>query len=188
MVRELSKLFVVRHAQVTVDFNIPPSDWSISVEGIQSARELSLQQSWGGVSRIYHSPENKAVATAKIISEVSGVPTKGEDDLRELRIPTIQPHDEFLRRVGEYFAGSNDPEFEDWNNATERIVSCVQRIVRNENGNSVAIVSHGRILTVLFSHILKRRMKVDEWQSIRMPDLSVIDLDSWTVERGFFST
>ena len=96
--------------------------------------------------------------------------------------------EEFVRRVGAHFAGSNDPEFEDWNDATERIVNCVQRIVRNENGNSVATVSHPRILTVLFSHILKRRMTVDEWQSLRMPDLSVIDLDTWTVERGFFST
>lgn len=183
----MSKLFIVRHAQVTVDFNIPASDWSISAEGIQSTRDFALQESWSVIPLIYHSPENKAVDTAKTISEVSGVPTKVADDLRELKIPTIQPHDEFLRRVGEFFAGSNDPEFEDWGVATERIVNCVQGIVRNEKGNSVAIVSHGRILTVFFSHILKRRMTVDEWQSIRMPDLSVIDLDSWTVERGFFS-
>lgn len=85
------------------------------------------------------------------------------------------------------FAGSNDPKLEDWNVANERIVNCVQDIVRTENGKSVVIVSHGRILILFFSHILKRRMTVDEWQSIRMPDLSVIDLDSWTVERGFFS-
>lgn len=97
----MSKLFVVRHAQVTVDFNNPSSDWSIAAEGIHSTREFALQESWGEVSRIYHSPDNKAVATAKIISEVSGVPTKRENDLRELRIPTRQPHDEFLRRVGE---------------------------------------------------------------------------------------
>lgn len=180
-------MFVIRHAATIMDFDIPPADWTVSTEGVQATRALAAQESWSGVSRIYHSPENKAVATAKIVSEVSGIPTRVADDLRELGIPTIQPGEEFICRVGAYLAGSHDPEFEDWNAATERIVHCVQGIVRDEHGTSVAIVSHGRILTVLFSHILKRRMSVEEWRSIRMPDLSVVDLDSWTVERGFLS-
>ena len=40
---------------------------------------------------------------------------------------------------------------------------------------------------VLFSCLFKRRMTVREWKSIQLPDLSVIDLDTWTVSRGFFS-
>ena len=80
----MSKLIIVRHAQVIVDFNIPSSDWNISAEGIQSTKEVALKESWGEVSRIYHSPEPKAAATAKVISEVSGVSTKVADDLREL--------------------------------------------------------------------------------------------------------
>ena len=183
----MAKLFVVRHAQVTVDFSIPPSEWRISMEGIDATKELALKESWSDVSRIYHSPESKAMATAEIISEFSGIPTMCMDDLRELHIPAIQSEYEFLRRVGEYLGGARDPEFEDWDEATKRIVHGVQRIVTMANGSSAAMVSHGRILTVLFSHILKRRSRVDEWKSIRFPDLSVVDLDTWTVERGFFS-
>ena len=172
-----------------MNFNISPSEWwNISTEGIRLVRGLARQECWSEVSRIYHSPENKAVATARIVSEITGISTKVADDLRELRTPFIRPADEFLRRVGAYLTGMNDPEFESLGDATDRIVHCVQDLVRNEIGKSVAIVSHGKILTVLFGHILKRHLTLDEWQSMGMPALSVIDLESWTVERGFFST
>ncbi len=183
----MAKLFVVRHAQVTVDYRIPAAEWGISAEGIDSTRELALHESWDGVSCIYHSPESKAIATAKIISEITRIPMMCMDDLRELKAPIIESTDEFVRRVGEYLGGARDPEFEDWDDATHRIVNCVKKIVDMAAGSSVAMVSHGRILTVLFSYILKRRLTADEWRFIRLPDLSVIDLDAWTVERGFFS-
>lgn len=183
----MAKLYIVRHAHVNVDLTVPSSEWEISREGIHATKDLALAESWDEVSCIYHSPELKAVATARVISEVTGIPTTVEDDLYELRIPTITPTEEFIRRVGAYLAGFSDPEFEDWDDATTRIVGCVQNIVSEANGNSVLMVSHGRILTVFFSHLMKRRLSVTEWQSIRLPDLSVIDLDTWTVERGFFS-
>lgn len=182
----MAKLYIVRHAQVNIDFSVPSSQWVISEDGISATEDLVLNESWSEVRHIYHSPEPKAVATAHIISELTGIKTTVMDGLHELRIPTINPAEEFVRRVGTYLAGYPDPEFEDWDMATNRIVGCVQNIVSQANGNSVAMVSHGRILTVLFSHFLNRRMTVDEWQSIRLPDLCVLDLDTWTVERGFF--
>ena len=94
----MAKLFVVRHAQVTVDFSIPPSEWRISMEGIDATKELALKESWSGVSCIYHSPESKAMTTAEIISEFSDIPAMCMDGLRELHIPAIQSADEFLRR------------------------------------------------------------------------------------------
>ena len=95
-----------------MNFNISPSEWNISTEGIRLVRGLARQECWSEVSLIYHSPENKAVATARIISEITGISTKVADDLRELRTPFIRLADEFLRRGGAYFAGMSDPEFE----------------------------------------------------------------------------
>lgn len=181
------ELYIVRHAQTTIDFGIPSTQWHISEGGMRETRELVLSENWSGVHRIYHSPEPKAVATADIISEMTGIPTSVMDELHELRIPTIQPTEAFLLRVGAYLEGFPDPEFEEWAQATDRIVSCVRRITHEANGCSVAMVSHGRILTVLFSYLLKRRMTLKEWQSIRLPDLSVIDPETWAVKRGFFS-
>ncbi len=183
----MSKLIVIRHAQVAVDFNLPASDWPITEHGIEATRQLALAEPWNEVARIYHSPELKAAVTASVISEISGVPTAVKDDLRELYVPMIQPHEAFVRRFGAYLDGYNDPEFENWDNATNRIVHCVKQLVHREEGKSFAVVSHGRIITVLFSYLFKRRLTVDDWQSIHFPDLSVVDLNTWTVERGFFA-
>ena len=183
----VAELYIVRHAQVNID-SVPSTEWHISEDGIRATRELVLSENWSGVHRIYHSPEPKAVATADIISEMTGIPTSVMDELHELRIPTIQPTEEFVRRVSAYLEGFPDPEFEEWALAADRIVGCVRRITNEANGCSVAMVSHGRILTVLFSYLFKRRMTVKEWQSIKLPDLSVIDLETWAVERGFFRT
>lgn len=183
----MAKLYVVRHSQVNTDFSVPSSEWRISEDGIRATKDLAVSENWEGVYGIYHSPEPKAVETARIIGKFTGTPVKAMEDLHELRIPAISPAKEFVRRVGAYLDGFPDPEFEDWEHATQRIIGCVQKIISEAQGRSVAMVSHGRILTVLFSHILRRRMSVTEWQSIRLPDLSVIDSDTWTVERGFFS-
>jgi 2,3-bisphosphoglycerate-dependent phosphoglycerate mutase len=63
---------------------------------------MALIETWDGVCRIYHSPESKAVATARIISEITSIPTSVMDDLQELSIPTINSAKEFVRRVGAF--------------------------------------------------------------------------------------
>jgi len=123
----VAELYIVWHAQVSIDFSVPSTEWNISEYGIRATRELVLSENWSGVHRIYHSPEPKAVATADIISEMTGIPTSVMDELHELRIPTIQPTEEFIRRVGAYLEGFPDPEFEEWALATDRIVGCVRR-------------------------------------------------------------
>ena len=87
----MAKLYVVRHAQVHVDFGVPSSEWVISEDGIRATRDWVLAEPWSEVRHIYHSPEPKAVATARIISNLTGIQTTVVDALHELRIPTINP-------------------------------------------------------------------------------------------------
>ena len=184
----MTKLYVIRHAAVTVDFRIPAAQWRISDEGRQDLRALVLNNSWNEIAAIYHSPEPKAIATAGIISQMTGCPAMMSANLRELSMPVIPLAEEFVRRVGAYLEGFTDPEFELWDEAQERIVNCIRSIMESEHGKSMAIVSHGRILSVFFSHVLRRRITVEEWQSIKFPDLSVVDWEQGLIERGYFSS
>ena len=54
-------------------------------------------------------------------------------------------------------------------------------------GGSIGVVSHGRIITVLFSALCGVRLGGAAWKSIRLPDVAVIDLDTSCVEAGFFA-
>lgn len=183
----VAKLVIVRHAAVSVHFDVPSTEWDVTHEGVALTRHLAKDDAWNEVSEIYHSPERKAVVTANVLSEATGIPTTAIDGLRELKAPAIRSEIEFVRRVGSYLAGYPDTEFENWDAATARVVDAIQQAVSRSSGKSIAVVSHGRILTVWYSHLFSRRMTVDEWRSIRLPDLSVVDLDTWRVERGFFA-
>jgi broad specificity phosphatase PhoE len=174
---------------VNVDPQVPAPQWRLSADGIKATRELALRETWSDVTVVFHSPEPKAVETAKVIAEVIGASLQVEPDLRELAMNTgFLTMEEFDRRVGAYLGGAFDDSFEPYSEAQERIVTCVNRLVREANGQSIALVSHGRILTVFFSAILKKRLGYAEWKSIRLPDLSVVDPDTWKVERGFFTS
>lgn len=182
----MAKLYVVRHAAVAVDFDLPASDWQLSGAGIEATRKLVDAGGWEDVRHIYYSPEVKARQTASIISQMTGTASTVVEDLRELRAPILINLDEFQGRVGAYLDGFADPEFEPWDEAGERIARCVEAILDEADG-LVAIVSHGRILTAWFSHWLGRRLSRRDWESMGLPDLSVVDIDSRRVERGFFS-
>ncbi|ARU63348.1 hypothetical protein CBW65_21940 [Tumebacillus avium] len=183
----MSKLYVVRHAQVLIEPALPSPEWALSSEGVQSARELAKRESWQGVREIWHSPEPKAIGTARAIAEHAGLTMKQHEDLRELAFAAgYLTAEEFQARVGAYFqGGQDDPAFEPYVEAQARIVQAIQDIVAQADGKDVAIVSHGRILTVLYSYLLGRRLGPEEWRSIKLPDLSVIDTGTWRVERGF---
>lgn len=183
----MAELLIVRHAQVTADFTQPSAKWTISPEGIDASRQLARDVSFYSIDGIYSSPEPKAVATAEIIGRERGMKVQVMDDLRELYAPTIPDPHEFFCRVQSYFAGQGDDEFETYEKAESRIVGCVHAIIKQTHKRPVAVVSHGRILTVLFSYWWKRPARIIEWQAIRFPDLSVVNLDSRTVDRGFFS-
>ncbi|TCP54740.1 broad specificity phosphatase PhoE [Tumebacillus sp. BK434] len=183
----MSKLYVVRHAQVEIDPKVPAHLWQLSSAGVHSTRELAARESWAKVRTIWHSPEPKAVGTARVIAEQAGLVMKEHAGLHELAFDAgYLSQEEFQSRVGAYFQGGTaDPAFEPYHEAEARIAHAVQDIVARSNGQDTAIVSHGRILTVLYSRLLGRRLGPKDWRSIQLPDLSVIDTTTWNVERGF---
>ena len=184
------KLYVVRHAQVAVQPHVRPEEWQLSEEGIAAAQMLARRSEWADVelAAVYHSPQRKTAQTAAAISGVLGIPALADEDLSELRMDCgFLGTAEFERRVGRYLEGGRDPAFEDYGRAQERVVGCVRRILSANGDGSIAIVSHGRILTVLFSALCGVRLGSSEWRSIRMPDLSVVDLDEEVVTQGFFA-
>lgn len=184
----MGKLYVIRHSEVLVQPELAPEQWRLSDAGRILAKTLSEEEQWSDVRLVYHSPQPKAQETASILAGEIGVPVKEVQGLQELSMNTgfLSPA-EFRQRVGDYLSGRPDPDFEKYGEAMLRIVGTFQDIVRELNGSSGVVVSHGRILSVFFSYLLGRRITVDEWQSMKFPELSVIDINTWRIERGFLA-
>ncbi|MBS7529003.1 histidine phosphatase family protein [Hazenella sp. IB182353] len=173
---------MIRHAPVEVDPDQPAAEWKCSEVGKKLTLELIDSVRWEDIHVIYHSPEIKAQQTAKIIANELGVRMYVRTSLREVeaRIGFL-PINQFIARVGDYLEGYPDPDFEDYDQAVARFHQSICEIV------SAAIVSHGRILTAWYSYLLGSRLSRKDWQSIGLPDLSVVHTDTWQVKQGFFA-
>lgn len=184
----MPKLYVIRHAKVNIDPSKPSADWCLSKEGNLSTYHLAQSESWDDVQWIYSSPEPKATQTAQIIADHLRINYHIHPDLRELQFKTMfLPAKEFQTRVARYLEGKPDPAFEDYQKAQTRIDQSITSITQKHKGKSGIIISHGRIISVWYSLLLGRKVTAQEWKSIGLPDLSVIDLTTRKIERGFLS-
>ena len=184
----MAKVYVIRHAEVVVDPNLPSDQWELSPEAETSYRQISHGIEGTTASRIYHSPENKAYNTAKFISDLFGIPSETSFDPREVeRTLRFILDDTFNLLITEYLEGRGAGSFEDYKTAQNRVTKCFSNIASKIHGRDLILVSHGLILTIFYSYLLQRQPNWIDWQNIGIPDLSIIDLDKDTIERDFFS-
>lgn len=175
---------MIRHAQTKIEPDKPPEMWNLSPKGESGCIAFAETLDLSDVSHIYHSPEPKAHQTAHLIASVADdVQLHADAGLRELEMRVgFLTQMEFERRVGAYLAGHEDADFEPYAMAQEQIASCVRRATERYPSESIAFVSHGRILTAFFSHLRGHRLGVSEWKKIRLPDLILVNPDTWTIE------
>jgi broad specificity phosphatase PhoE len=184
----MTKLYVVRHAEIRLDVDVPPDKWELTDSASSAVVNMLNGISVDSIDRIYYSPLLKASQTADIISNIYGIVKVERDCLREVeRHFSYVDHGTFTRYVEKYLSGHDDGNFEKYYDVTERIVSCVMDILRESAGKSVMVVSHGVVITVLYSHLIGTTLDPNGWKTLKMPDLSVIDLDTGMVERGFYA-
>ncbi|MGC8506361.1 MAG: histidine phosphatase family protein [Thermoplasmata archaeon] len=184
----MTKLYVVRHAEIKIDADAPPDKWKLTDNASDAVVKMLNGISADRIDRIYYSPLPKASQTADIINNIYGIAKAERDCLREVErhFPYVD-HGTFTRYVEQYLSGHDDRNFERYYDVRERIVSCVMDILRESAGKSVMVVSHGMVITVLYRHLIGTALDPGGWKTLKMPDLSVIDLDTCMVERGFYA-
>ncbi len=184
----MHRIIFIRHAEVDLDPSKPSSEWPLKETANESVIRLVSQSAWDGVVRIYHSPEVKAVATAEIVSQWTGIECRGCPDLREVEMGVgFLSREKFLQKVANYLAMVPDPDCEPYTQAEARIVGAMKALIPKCGSHSLAVVSHGRILSLLFGYLFARPVTLNEWQGIGTPDLAVLHLADGRVESGFFA-
>lgn len=128
------------------------------------------------------SPAPKARATAHILSARVGVPVVEDVRLREVEMSTgFLPAVEFHARVTAYLGGYADPDLEPATAALRRARS----VLSDHAGPLVSLVSHGRLLALLYSALVSRTNPVEVWEAMGFPDWAFIDLESGTALKRF---
>ncbi|MEX0786453.1 MAG: histidine phosphatase family protein [Dehalococcoidia bacterium] len=181
------RLYLVRHADVTIRPDLSGALWHLSAEGRRQAEELGTQPYWPGVRGLHTSPEPKAAGTAQRIAAPNGLPIRVEPDLREVEGRPFVEREVYLDQARRYLGGEDIEDWEPRDRALSRVRGCIASIIERHQGLEVGIVSHGLALTLYLSDLLglDGAAAYEVWSSIRMPDVAIVDPEARKPERAF---
>ena len=128
-----TNLLFLTHPQVAIDPAIPVPDWTLSQLGVSRMEQFAASSVVAGVTAIYCSDERKAVDTARILSERTGVPYSVVAALHENdRSATGYLPPEQFEAVADRFFAEPETSVLGWERAVDaqsRIVDCIHEIV-----------------------------------------------------------
>ena len=158
-----SKIFLVRHGETTWNTR---KIWQGQIGG--GLNELGRKQAESAASKllgrkisaIYSSDLKRALDTARIISEKTGIRIQEDPEFRERHLGLLSgmEESEILKRYPDLiledgFLGSNDiGNAEPWKDFCNRVASRFMK-VSSESDNDICIVTHGGVIYAIFRYI-----------------------------------
>ena len=168
-------LYLVRHANVEIDPDVPAPRWRLSDKGQSDAARLAGASSWRQLALVASSPEPKALETARPIAVAAGLHVRVDADLREVeRSPALMSRKEWRETVDTYLR-SGLPGWEAPDAAAERLALRVDALAAEADG-SIGVVSHGTVLTLFLAARAGRPPSLADWSAIPLPGVCVFDL------------
>jgi 2,3-bisphosphoglycerate-dependent phosphoglycerate mutase len=171
---------LVRHCQSAVDAAAHPSTWALTAEGQRQAADLASSSWFEGAAILAAGPEPKMVQSLRPAAERLGIDIDIDDAFRETEA-TWLPQEKFLSRVAQLFASPTSAPSAGWEpsqNAGLRFLAGVGTIALSRPDQNVVVCSGGRALTSLLVELgaIQSDVAFSYWQSIRMPDIAVVDM------------
>ena len=168
-------LYLIRHAQ-TQQTALPAETWPLSELGRQQAQKLAELPFWQDVHIICTSVEPKTLQTAQIVAERHDLPVEPGFDLRELRRPGDFVSD-YAAAVREVLANPT-ASVNGWEPAGEaqtRVMTAIERLLMLHENETLAVVSHGLVLTLYLAYLTDTQPTLDLWRSISFASAIQVD-------------
>ena len=174
-------LILVRHAAVSVDPAAESRQWLLAPDGRFATHQLALKLAPYLPSRIITSQEPKAAATGTALAEVLNLPTQAAPGLQEhdrRGVPYFENKADFETAVAHFFAHPDELVFgrETAVQARMRFETAVQQQLVAYPQETLAIVTHGTVLTLFLCHHNPHLEPLRFWQSLTMPCAFVVRL------------
>jgi broad specificity phosphatase PhoE len=176
-----SHLILVRHAAVHVDPSIPSHQWPLTVDGRSTTQQLAHQLKPYQPGRIITSEEAKAQATGAALADVLRLPTKTAPGLQEhdrRGVPYFESKADFATAVTNFFTHPDELVFgrETAVQATTRITQAINHQLEANPDTTLAIVSHGTVLTLFICQHNPELSPMQFWQSLTLPCAFILTL------------
>ena len=160
------KLIFIRHGQT--DWNVQGKiqgsyDSELNATGIEQAMSLSekLLNLNYKFSKIYSSPQKRALKTAEILSKSSNVDYISVKDLQEMNmgkwegLSWREVEENYPDEYKEWYLNrryTKTPDGESYQDMLERVLKAIHKII-NENNEDVVIVSHSAVIMCLQCYV-----------------------------------
>jgi broad specificity phosphatase PhoE len=176
----VANLILIKHATPVKDPGRPSHEWELSDLGREQAIRLAedLQTQNFAIDLVATSEEPKAQETAQIIAAAFDRPMQIVKELAEhdrSNVPVMQTR-EFISSVALFFKEPNRLVLgrETARDAKARITHAIERIMSDNAGKNIAVVSHGTVISLFAAEML------DEdpfrlWRRMGLPSYITID-------------
>ncbi len=161
----VTRLYIVRHCQSTGNiagrfqgrFDAP-----VSPQGEQQLELLSLRFRNEAIDAVYSSPLTRAYRTAEAINRFHGLPIRVEEGLSEIDVGQLESlllgeiavkYPETARAWDETPEACQFPGGESMGQVYERVNGCIDRIIAENQGRTVAVATHGGAIRCLYTRV-----------------------------------
>ena len=173
-------MLFIRHSAVQIDAAKSAREWPLSADGRSRARLLAPQLIPHNPTRIVTSDEPKAHETGQIIADALGLPCQTAFNLHEhdrQGAPFFTSKEAFETAVARFFLNPDTLVFgrETANQALERFDTAVHHLIATYPSDTLAIVTHGTVLTLFLSHY-NQFPTFPFWQTLQLPDAFAVTL------------
>jgi probable phosphoglycerate mutase len=169
-------------------------DFPLNDNGIRQARDLAQALEHSGLAAVYASPLTRATATAEIVARPHGLPVAVEAGFTDIDLGLWQgrPREEIKEKFPELWhvwitepERLRVPDGETLPQVQDRAFAALARIVRENPGRTVAVVSHRAVLKPLLARALG--VAAPYFWKFHFDNGSYSTVE-WTPERGFILT
>lgn len=183
------KLIFIRHGQT--DWNVQGKiqgsyDSELNDTGIKQANELSekLLNLNYKFSKIYSSPQKRALKTAEILSKSCNVDYISVKDLQEMNmgkwegLSWKEVEYKYPNEYKEWYLNrryTKTPDGESYQDMLERVLKAINKIIK-ENTNDVVIVSHSAVIMCLQCYVTNTPF--NEMLKFKTKNANITEIDS----------
>ena len=183
------KLFFIRHGQT--DWNLQGKiqgsyDSELNDTGIKQAVELSevLLKLNYKFSRIYTSPQKRALKTAKILSEYSNIEYIPIDDLKEINmgewegLSWKEVEENYPTEYKKWLLNrqyTRTPNGESYDDMLKRVLIAINQII-DENSDNVVVISHSAIIMGLQCYVTNTPF--NDMLKLKTKNATITEIDS----------
>jgi broad specificity phosphatase PhoE len=171
----MTHLFLIRHANVVRDAAVPSHEWRLSENGRSRTKQLATSIT-NHPTRLVTSTEAKAIETGQILADRWGIPCTSAPNLHEhdrRGAPYLSDQAEFENTIAQFFARPDELVLgnETAVQALARFRTAVISQLKKYPSDTLGIVSHGTVMTLLATDYNPTLNPFVFWQRLLMPDI-----------------